>query len=238
MFNLVVLIFLAAWVGYLIGKEAKEWAAKSKNNRNDGARKEPPNSSIGGRLRQANPFALDQGDQVQFEIWINSSSNASKDFLDWYVGTDEKNQKAFVRSLAQFFESFGMKTAWLNDEPIHKSGSSLSSSVEEMVNDYSSTYLKATEIKSEAYILKRFQKWQDYPSSTENSELTEGIYANLVANSMIAASVSKKGSARKKREAMAQVINSYREENPQVFYTIFSAIATGKNLFGSEPEID
>jgi hypothetical protein len=221
MFNLVILLLVAGLIGFLIGREAKERAAKKGEKESQ--------KSFADSLKRANPFARGRGDKAQLETWLSSSSKASKRFQDWYQGLDDKNQKAFVRALAQFAGSFGVKLSWLNDEALQKNGPDLYASVEDLVNDYSLTYRKAEGAKTHAHVLSQLEKWQAHPSSAENKEITEGVYASLKSSNAITHTLPEKGSARKKREAMVEAIENYRKENADVFYATFTAQITGAN---------
>ena len=220
MFNLVILLLVAGLIGFLIGREAKERAAKK------GEAESP--TSVTDSLRKANPFARGRGDKAQLEAWLSNSSKASKRFQDWYQGLDDKSQRAFVRALSQFAGSFGVKLSWLNDDALQNNGPALYASVEDLVNDYSLTYRKAEGAKTHAHVLAQLEKWQAHPASAENREMTEGVYKNLKNSNAITHTLPEKGSARKKRGSMVEAIENYRKENPEVFYAAFTAVITGE----------
>lgn len=217
--NLVILMIVAGLIGFLIGREAKDRAAKKKAG--------TPQPSVLSRLQKANPFVRGRGDKEQFETWLENSANASKPLQDWYKDADEKGQKAFVNALAHFAGSFGIKLSGLNDEELQKNASELHASYESLVNEYGQTYLKGAGVKTRVAALTQLEKWEAHPAAYANREITEGVYAELKENKAIAHHLPKKGSARDKRDAMVKAIQKYRTEQPQAFYEVFTAVVAG-----------
>jgi hypothetical protein len=242
MFTVVILALIAGLIGYLLGREFQERAAKRQREQEgvvveatavDEQSATATSPTMRERLQKLNPFARTRTYQEEWETWLTHSADES--LQAWYNAADAKEQKAFAHEVNQFAQGFGVKLAWLNDASLRQNAPDMYASLESLVNGYGAAYRQAITAKPQADVLNQLSAWEAHPAAHDHHALTEKLYAQVIATGETTHILPEGGPARKQREAMVEVLQAYRAQKPAAFYELFTAVVQNT---ATEPEAE
>ena len=183
--------------------------------------------------RQQNKKKSDKFNE-QFKAWLRTEGNLNHDLKIWVEGLSDEEFNALTDQVRSHCEGAGLQLEWLWGTGL--THPRLYAILKETVNNYIRSRMQRGKVKEDVDAFKALQALEKKPNSKENRALTEDLFNQLAAASVVSSPPSEQlGSAKKKRhQYMLVSIQQAAVNTPDSFYAILKQVLAHRTIIDSE----
>ncbi|MDH3602589.1 MAG: hypothetical protein OEU26_23495 [Candidatus Tectomicrobia bacterium] len=125
----------------------------------------------------------------QFREWVVGAAGDDTAIKNWLNALSDEGLKAFTKHVATFCSDMGFELQWLVEKRFDKNPD-LAQSVESIVLHYCRACLQSAEIQGDLEVYKQLLAYEEAPSSRQNRAFGEKLFAKVVEEGLVSASMS------------------------------------------------
>ena len=165
----------------------------------------------------------------QFQTWLTDTSTVNQKVKTWVGEFSPESLQAFTDHVAAFCSDMGFELSWVVDQQLVQQNPSLAKALEQVVLDYCQACQKAAEVQEELDVQQALSAFERNPSSRKSQAFGQKLYASLVDEGLVSASMSKFLTASKaeKQEHVTTAIQEAVAKDRGAFQRILKDVVVG-----------